>query len=224
MALEEELRQLLRDAEGDIRAVIAEAEGDEGEAGNEDADEDEDEDDEAEAVDGGVGGFVSRYVMYRRVTPLTRTARIFHEGQDVAFGSSGSSGRSEGGADGTESDSTPTMPPLHNYHIHSSSCPSSSSHSSSYSNVAASELATYGAFLAVPTPTGDTTTTTSTSKISDNNNSSNGSGCYNNYPCDSRGVLVDCLAGVGARTRPADPHHPLARSLGYGAIGAVAGY
>ena len=82
----------------------------------------------------------------------------------------------------------------------------------------------HSAFPAVPTPTGDTTTTTSTSKISDNNNSSNGSGCYNNYPCDSRGVLVDCLAGVGARTRPADPHHPLARSLGYGAIGAIAGY
>ena len=35
-------------------------------------------------------------------------------------------------------------------------------------------------------------------------------------------VIIDRLAGLGARTRPADPSHPLAAGLGYGALSCVA--
>ena len=38
---------------------------------------------------------------------------------------------------------------------------------------------------------------------------------------DGGEVLIDAVAGLGARTRPADPTHPLAQGLGYGALSAV---
>ena len=48
-------------------------------------------------------------------------------------------------------------------------------------------------------------------------------GTYLSAPLDDGGeVLVDACAGLGARTRPADPAHPLAAGLGYGALSCVA--
>ena len=41
-------------------------------------------------------------------------------------------------------------------------------------------------------------------------------------PDDGAAVLIDTVAGLGARTRPAEASHPLASGLGYGALSCVA--
>ena len=41
-------------------------------------------------------------------------------------------------------------------------------------------------------------------------------------PADGGKVLIDEVAGMGARTRPASASHPLATGLGYGALSCVA--